>query len=70
MKTTANNRREKKPKADADPVKTEVEPEIDEFLSLLARIAARVLTKDGIESKNGIIGNCGEENESGDIRKS
>jgi len=53
--------------ADADQTKIEAEPEIEEFLSLLARIAVRVLTKSRPERENGPRD---LENESSSIRKS
>jgi len=62
IKTIAEN----KSMAKADQNKGELEPEIEEFLSLLARIAARVLTNDGAERENSPKE---IENESGSIPK-
>lgn len=52
--------------AKADQNKGELEPEIEEFFSLLARIAARVLTNDRAERENSPKE---IENESGSIPK-
>jgi hypothetical protein len=47
-----------------------LEPEIEDFLSLLASIAARVLTRHRPERENGPTESSEDENESSGIRES
>jgi hypothetical protein len=48
----------------------QLEPEIEEFLSLLANIAARLLTKSKAERENDPAKGRETENESSSVRKS
>lgn len=54
----------------AEKVQTNIEPEVEEFLALLAKIAVRVLTRRRAERENGPGQRSQVDNESGSIRKS